>query len=83
MPISQLLIELFLISLWLYSLYAIFFADRVVFWTIQRYENLMKFYAFDSVIKPTYQSVKIIRFGHIIIFIVLTIYIVLVYSFRF
>ncbi|MFH0886655.1 MAG: hypothetical protein V1843_00655 [bacterium] len=71
--------ELFLVLLWGWCLYAIINPKEVVAWTVERYENSMKFYGFQAKIKPTKRSARIIRTGHLLVLILLSVYIVLLY----
>ena len=71
--------ELFLVLLWGWSLYAIINPKEVVAWTIDRYERNMKFYGFDAKIKASKRSARIIRTGHILVLVLLTVYIVMLF----
>lgn len=79
MNIFQWVIEVFLGVLWLYSLYAALNPAATVEWTVDRYVRMMKFYGFKASIKPTKKSSAIIRNGHLMVLVLLTIYMVLVY----
>jgi len=70
------ILEAFLFLLLVHSLNAIINPEKIVQWTIERYQSAMKFYCFDCEIKPTAKSIKIIRVGHIIVAVLIVIYMV-------
>jgi len=81
MSIYLWLIEVLLAALWIYSLFAVIFPKEVVKFTIDKFNRQLKFYAFKADVRPTKRSASLIRWGHSVVLIVLTIYIALIYSF--
>ena len=81
MNIYQWIAEIFLGVLWIYCLYAALNPARTVQFTIDRNMKAMKFYKFKASMKPTKRSMAIIRNGHILVLVILTIYMAIVYMY--
>jgi len=81
MNIYQWAVEALLGILWVYSLYAILNPAKTVKFTIDRNMKAMKFYKIKASMKPTKKSESIIRNGHILVLVLLTVYMAIVYLF--
>lgn len=74
-------LELFLLLLFIHSVNAIINPDKIIQWTIDRYKSMLNLYGFECEIKPTAKSAKIIRYGHLVVAVVLLFYIMLLLAF--
>lgn len=81
MSIYLWLAEAILGVLWLYCLYAIMYPKDTVGMTIDKFNRQLDFYALKAVIKPTKRSTSVIRWGHFMVMVIVTLYMILIYLF--
>ncbi|MFC1767967.1 hypothetical protein ACFLZ2_05460 [Candidatus Margulisiibacteriota bacterium] len=75
------ILQAFLALLWVYSLYAVMNPKKVIVFTIERQEKALKFYGLEAEIRATEKTEGIIKRGHMIVLVILTVYIFLVFLF--
>jgi len=74
-------LELFFLLLFIHCINAIINPAKILNWTIDRYKQQLKFYCFECEIKASPKSITVIRYGHIIVAIMLIIYMVLFFRY--
>ena len=71
-------LEVFLLLLLIHSINAIINPEQITQWTIERYKRILKFYCFECEIKPSPKTAQVIRYGHLVVAILIVLYMVLI-----
>ena len=71
------IIELFILLLSVYCLYAAIFPYQVIKFTLDKHRGMNRFYGFKGEISATGHSFKVIRNGHLFAFVFFALYLLI------